>query len=272
MVHGSGHRRDGVGACWAHSPLDGARRSRGAARETGRLPGVDPELEHFLYDVDGVIATITFNRPDRRNGLDPTVVAEFERLVHRVRDDRSLLALIVTGTGNSFCAGADLSLARKAKTEEDRRRVVAEMSRVPRYIGRIFDVLANLDVMTIAAINGYAVGGGWAFALAFDYCLAVPDAQFWVPEVDIGQPFRGLAALRLSHQLGPWLAKEAMILCRRFSAAELERYGVINRVVNPEDLMAEARSMAELYASKPKRAAVVTKRSINAAIYGERLF
>lgn len=228
--------------------------------------------EHFQYDVDGVIATITFNRPERRNGLDPSVVGELEQLVHQVRDDRSLAALIVTGTGNAFCAGADLSLARKAKTDEERRRVNAEMARVPRFIGRIFDVLANLDLMTIGAINGYAVGGGWAFALALDYCLAVPEAEFWVPEVDIGVPFRGLPAIRLAHQLGPWLAKEAMVLCRRFSAAELERLGVVNRVVPASSLMAEARAMAEQFASKPKRAAVLTKRGINAVMYGERHF
>lgn len=228
--------------------------------------------EHFLYESDGRIATITFNRPDRRNGLDPSVVGEFEQLVHDVRDDRRLQALIVTGTGNAFCAGADLSLARKATNDEERRRINAEMARVPRFIGRIFDSLANLDLMTIAAINGYAVGGGWAFALAFDYCLAVPEAQFWVPEVEIGVPFRGLPAIRLAHQLGPWLAKEAMILCRRFSAEELARHGVINRVVPGDELMTEARAMAEAFAAMPKRAAVLTKRGINAVMYGERHF
>ena len=143
---------------------------------------------------------------------------------------------------------------------------------MPRMIGRIFDTLANLEVMTVAAINGFAVGGGWSFALAFDYCLAVPEAQFWVPEVDIGVPFQGLPALTLATRLGPWLAKEAMILCRRFDAAELERLGVINRVVPADRLAAEARAVADAFAAKPVRAAVVTKRGLNSFIYGERHF
>lgn len=228
--------------------------------------------EHFRYETDGPITTITFDRPERRNGLDLGVVLEFEQLIHRVRDDRDVRALIVTGTGNSFCAGADLTLVRDAPNEDERRRLAAEMRRVPRMIGRIFDTLANLEVMTVAAINGYAVGGGWSFALAFDYCLAVPEAQFWVPEVDIGVPFVGLSALTLARGLGPWLAKEAMIMCRRFDAAELERFGVINRVVPADQLMAEARAVADAFAAKPARAAVVTKRALNSFVYGERHF
>jgi len=230
------------------------------------------EPRFFRYQTDGPITTITFDRPERRNGLDPGVVLELEQLVHRVRDDRDVRALIVTGTGNSFCAGADLSLVRRAADAEERRRIQGEMDRVPRLIGRVFDVLANLDVMTVAAVNGYAVGGGWSFALAFDHCLAVPEAEFWVPEVEIGVPFRGLPALTLTTRLGPVLAKEAMILCRRFSASELAALGVINRVVPAERLMAEAREVAAAFASKPAKAAVGTKRDINGAMYGPRLF
>ena len=226
----------------------------------------------FRYEVDGPLTTITFNRPERRNGLDPAVVLELEQLVLRVRDDRDVRALVVTGTGNSFCAGADLSLVRRAADADERRRIQAEMDRVPRLIGRVFDVLANLDVMTVAAVNGYAVGGGWSFALAFDYCLAVPEAEFWVPEVDIGVPFRGLPALTLTSRLGPVLAKEAMILCRHFTAAELAALGVINRVVPADELAAAAREVAAAFAAKPAKAAVGTKRDVNAVVYGTRHF
>jgi 2-(1,2-epoxy-1,2-dihydrophenyl)acetyl-CoA isomerase len=230
------------------------------------------EPRFFRYEADGPITTITFDRPERRNGLDPSVMLELEQLILRVRDDRQVRALIVTGSGNSFCAGADLSLVRKAADAEERRRIQAEMNRVPRIIGRVFDVLANLDVMTVAAINGYAVGGGWSLALAHDHCLAVPEAEFWVPEVDIGVPFRGLPSLTLTARLGPVLAKEAMILCRRFTAAELASLGVINRVVPAAELLAAAREVAEAFAAKPTKAAVGTKRDINAVVYGTRHF
>ena len=85
----------------------------------------------------------------------------------------------------------------------------------------------------MVAVNGHAIGGGWSLALAGDYCLAVPSAEFWVPEVDLGVPFRGLSSFALTHRMGPWLAKEAVILCRRFGAEELRQLGVINRVVGP---------------------------------------
>ena len=133
-------------------------------------------------------------------------------------------------------------------------------------------MLANLDVMTVAAVNGFAIGGGWTIALAFDHVIAVEGAEFWVPEVDIGVPFRGLATITLTERLGPVLAKEAMILCRHFTAEELVDLRVINRVVPADELQAAARDAAELYASKPTKAAIGTKRDINAVLYGQRQF
>ncbi len=125
-------------------------------------------------------------------------------------------------------------------------------------IGRIFDQLAHLETMTVVAVNRHAVGGGWSLALAADYCLAVPAAQFWVPEVDLGVPFRGLSSFAPTHRLGPWLAKEAVILCRRFSAEVLCSLGVINRVVGPDQLLDEARTIAARFAAQPAKSAVDT--------------
>jgi hypothetical protein len=123
--------------------------------------------ENFLFEKDGPVTTITFNRPERRNCMNREVMAEFERLVHRVRDDRETRVLIVTGTGAAFSAGADLSGAEGVKDPEERRRIFAERNGgLARMIGRSFDQISRLDCMTIGAINGYAVGGGWALATA----------------------------------------------------------------------------------------------------------
>ena len=140
----------------------------------------------------------------------------------------------------------------------------------PRVVGRVFDTLAHLDIMTIGAINGDAVGAGWSFALAVDYAVAVPSARFWVPEVDFGVAFRGLSSFALTTRMGPWLAKEAAILCRKFSAQELCDLRVINQVVEPSQLMDVARAKAEEYASKAPKAAAGTKRDINLMVYGPR--
>ena len=232
----------------------------------------DKQLEHFAYEEGGHIATITFNRPERRNGLDPEVMFELESLIQRVRDNTNIRVYIITGTGNAFCAGADLAFARRPETNEGQAEAAAAMGRVPRIIGRVFDMVVGMDAISVCAINGYAVGGGWSLALAFDHVISVPDAQFWVPEVDIGVAFRGLANITLTERLGPNLAKEACILCRKFSAAELRDLRVINQIVAPDELMPRARAIAEEYASKSPKAAVPTKRDINGVIYGQRHF
>lgn len=220
----------------------------------------------FLVDRDGPITTITLNRPERRNGLNAEVLAELESLLRDVRDSRDTRALILTGAGTVFCAGAE-----PASVAERGARGGSSSGRGgPRVIGRVFELFAHLDLMTVVAVNGHAVGGGWSLALAGDYCLSVPTAEYWVPEVDLGVPFRGLPSFALTHRLGPWLAKEAAILCRRFTAEELHRQGAINAVVEPDQLMVEARRIAERYAAQPAKAANNTKRDINAVVYGPR--
>lgn len=226
---------------------------------------------NFLCDEDGPITTITFNRPERRNCLDQDVILEFERLLQGVRDDRDCRVLIVTGTGAAFCAGADTA-AFKPGRDADRRKAADFGKRWPRLIGRAFDVLANLDQVTIGAINGYAVGGGWSFALAFDFAIAVAGAEFWVPEVELGVPFRGAPANVLAARLGPWRAKEAILMCRHYKAEDLLAMGVLNRVVEPADLMRQARELATTMSSMPAEAIGPSKRGINAVFFGQRPF
>src|SRR5277367_3213504 len=145
----------------------------GAARRSKASRGEPRQMtKYFLVENDGPITTITFNRPERRNCLDEAVILDFEGQVQAVRDDRECRVLIVTGKGTAFCAGADRAMfeapAGAAIDAAERRRRMGEFGkRWPRLIGRAFDVLAHLDQITIGAINGYAVGGGWSFALAF---------------------------------------------------------------------------------------------------------
>jgi enoyl-CoA hydratase len=228
---------------------------------------------NFIFEKQGPITTITFNRPERRNCLNEEVIFDFENLLHTVRDDRETRALIVTGTGTAFCSGADLSTLKSAGDSEQRRVFSKQAGRrMPRLIGRVFDVLANLDIVTIGAINGYAVGGGWSWALAFDFCLAVEAAEFWVPEVDMQVPYRGAPAKVLAARIGPWRAKEAILMCRHYKANELLALGVINRIVEPNELMPAAQELARTMAAKQAEAIANSKRDINAVFFGQRLF
>ena len=221
------------------------------------------ELQYFLWDLDGPVATITFNRPEKRNCLDPEVMLEFESLVHRAREEPEVKILVATGRGPAFCAGADMTKVGDGRTD---------MNRVPRIIGRVFDAMVHMDVISIAAVNGHAVGGGWSIATGFDHIIAAEGAQFWLPEVEIGMPFRGLANINLTQRLGPVLAKEAMILCRRFTAEELVQYRVINQVCPSDQLEVETTRVADAYLAMPWRAALNTRRDINAAIYGPQYY
>jgi enoyl-CoA hydratase len=229
--------------------------------------------KNFLFHKNGAITTITFNRPERRNCLDGEVLSELEELVRGVRDDRDTRVLIVTGTGNSFSAGANLSAGRGARNPNEQAGSAKEIPGTsPRLIGRAVEAIAHLECVTIAAINGYAIGGGWSLALAFDFCIAVEGAEFWVPEVDMGVPYRGAPAQLLAARMGPWRAREAILECRHYKAAELFAMGLINRVVTPDDLMPTARAIAESMLKKSAKAIAQSKRDINAFFFGDRLF
>lgn len=229
-----------------------------------KLDALSPET--FLIERDESIVTVTFNRPERRNGLNPQVLGELEAIIHAIRDDRSVRVVILTGAGTVFCAGAEPAAVTQRVSGGD----LSGGAGGPRVIGRVFDQLAHLEAISVIAVNGHAVGGGWALALAGDYVLAVPDAQFWVPEVEMGVPYRGLSSFALTHSMGPWLAKEATILCRRFGADELRQLGVINRTVEPDELLTEARSVADRFAALSPKAVAGTKRDVNAVLYGAR--
>jgi enoyl-CoA hydratase/carnithine racemase len=165
--------------------------------------------QNFLVDRDDKIALVTLNRPEKRNPINEEMLSEFEQIVMSLRDDASSRAVILTGTGNSVCAGADLSMVKGVTDPAERQRLfaLARNHRV-RLIGRTFPLFENLEQVSIAAINGYAIGGGWGLALACDFRLAVPGAQFWLPEVDLGVPLGVGTTSRLVSMVGIARAKE----------------------------------------------------------------
>lgn len=226
---------------------------------------------NFLFETAGPISTITFNRPERRNCMTRDVMLEFEQLILRVRDDRTTRVMIVTGSGPAFSAGADVSAGKGVTDPVERARIFAASNRgLPRMIGRVFDTILRLDCMTIGAVNGYAVGGGWALAAAFDFVIASENAQFWVPEVELGVPFAGTPAEVMAKRLGPWLAKEAMIMCRHYSAGELYDLGLVNRVVSASELMTVTQELAHKLLKLPEKAATATKHVIDGVFAGPR--
>jgi len=221
--------------------------------------------QNFLVDRDDKIVVVTLNRPEKRNPINEEMLSEFEQIVMSLRDDASSRAVILMGTGNSFCAGADLSMVKGVTDPAERQRLFAlARNRRARLIGRTFPLFKNLEQVSIAAINGYAIGGGWGLALSCDFRLAVPGAQFWLPEVALGVPLGIGTTSRLVSMVGIARAKEIIITGDRYTAEDLHSWGMINRLVAPETLIMAALDLAKRLIAKNPRAVAGSKLSVNA--------
>ncbi|MGH7935088.1 MAG: enoyl-CoA hydratase/isomerase family protein [Candidatus Binataceae bacterium] len=219
---------------------------------------------YFKLEKDGGVALLTYDRPEKRNPINGESLDEMEANLLQVRDDAEVGALLFTGSGAAFCAGADLSRLKGVTDSAERQRLFAQNPPRRRHtLRRCFELLQNLEIPTVAAVNGFAVGGGWFFALCCDLRIAVEGAEFWMPEVDLGSPGpRGPEQL-LAHHVGPSRAKEIILTCRHFKADELYQWGLLNRVVKKDELMPAALDLARSLAVKKRAAVVQAKAQIN---------
>jgi len=212
---------------------------------------------------EGAIATVTLNRPDRRNSLSDPMLLDLAAAIVELRDDQTTRVVILTGAPPVFSAGADAPHA-KAKTEEERRQLFqSRKSQFRRYFERANTLVENLEQATIAMINGHAVGGGWGLTLACDFRFAAAEAQLWIPEVDLGVPLGVASTTRFVRLVGPARAKEIIMSCRRYSAAEAQAMGLVHQVVPGEGLARAVTDYASMLARKPSRPLAEMKARIN---------
>lgn len=212
----------------------------------------------------GPIATVTLDRPDRRNALSDPLLAELGAAFAELRDDATTRVVVVTGAPPVFSAGADAPF-RAGMTAEERQAAFANrQSQFRRRFERAAGLLEGLEQVSIAAVNGHAIGGGWGLTLACDFRIAAEAAQFWLPEVDLGTPLGVASTARLVRLVGPARTKEMLLTCRRYAAAEALALGLVHRVVPAEQLAAATRELAELLAAKPFRALAECKARVNA--------
>jgi enoyl-CoA hydratase/carnithine racemase len=213
---------------------------------------------------DGAIATVTLNRPDRRNSLSDAMLTDLGAAFAELRDDTTTRVLIVTGAPPVFSAGADAGLKSSMSAEERRQAFGQRKSQFRRLFERANTLLENLEQATIAMINGHAVGGGWGLTLACDFRWAAEEAQLWIPEVDLGVPLGVASTTRFVRLVGPARAKEIIMECRRYSATEAQAWGLVHRVVPGAALAKEVRGYADALAAKPFKALAEVKARINA--------
>jgi methylglutaconyl-CoA hydratase len=203
--------------------------------------------------VTGEIATITLNRPEKRNAISPEMIVEILAAFDEVEFSPARV-LIITGAGKAFCSGMDLealkALAKQSPTEqrEDADRLT-----------KLFRRIWNFPKPTIAAVNGHAIAGGCGLATLCDFTLAVPEAKFGYPEVRIGF-LPAVVSIFLIRQIGEKQARNLLLTGKTIDAAEAHRMGLISEIVAAEELIKSAQELAAtLIASSPTSLRITKK-------------
>jgi enoyl-CoA hydratase len=194
--------------------------------------------ESLLFERDGPVATVTFNRPQVRNALNAETLAALRRRMLDLKVDEQVRVVILTGAGEkAFVAGADINeLAAQTPTSARAFALAGQ---------HVFDVVEQLGKPVIAAINGYALGGGCELAMACTIRLAADTATIGQPEINLGIIPGYAGSQRLARLVGKGKAMELLLTGAPVSAAEAQRIGLVNRVVGAAELMNEARTLAD---------------------------
>jgi len=199
----------------------------------------------LILDIAGQIATITLNRPDKRNAMSAAMMAELQTALDEIEKSHVRVG-IFTGAGKAFCAGMDLemlaSIAQQspAENQEDSRRMA-----------KMFRRIWSFSRPLIAAVNGAALAGGCGIATLCDFTLAVAEAKFGYTEVKIGF-LPAIVSVFLTRQIGEKKARDLLLTGRTLEAAEAKEFGLVNEIVAAENLLTRSKELAEvLIAASP---------------------
>ena len=215
--------------------------------------------ENIIFTKEGHIAILKINRPKSLNALNLETVAEVAACLEEIGKDREVRCLIVTGEGDrAFVAGADISAMVSMGTVEGRSFSQAGQA--------VLQTLEDLPIPVVAAVNGFALGGGTELALACDLIIASDKARFGQPEINLGVIPGFGGTQRLARRIGLPRARELIYSGEMIDAETALRYGLVNRVVPAAELRTQARQMAEKLAAKPPIAIQQAKAAINAGI------
>ena len=211
---------------------------------------------------DSGLATITLNRPEKRNAISFALVEELQNAFDAI-EQSSAKIVVLTGAGKAFCAGVDLEELRTlvGKTHDENVRDSARMA-------HIFRRLYDFPLPTIAAVNGAAIAGGTGLATMCDLTLAVSEAKFGYTEARIGF-VPAIVSSILVWQVGHKIARDLLLTGRLFDAAEARRYGLVNEIVQPSELMRRTHELAAQIRENSPCSVRATKRLINGFIAGQ---
>ena len=213
-------------------------------------------MNTVLFHIDGHIATITINKPQVLNALSTEVLTDLNQALDEVEKAGNIYAVVITGAGEkSFVAGADISeMKDKNKTQ------AAEYGA---FGNKVFLRIENFPCPVIAAVNGFALGGGCELAMACDIRIASETARFAQPETGLGITPGFGGTQRLARLVGAGRAKELIYTCRTIKAEEALAIGLVNKVTKPESLMQETLAMAQTICQKAPFAIKQAKAAVN---------
>ncbi|HSC29967.1 MAG TPA: enoyl-CoA hydratase-related protein [Vicinamibacterales bacterium] len=218
-------------------------------------------LENLILERDGRVAVVTVNRPTVLNALNFQTMDELRRTILALRHDEAIRAVILTGAGEkSFIAGADINELAEQTPAGGRDHALRGQ--------HVLDLIENMGKPVIAAINGYALGGGCELAMACTLRIAADTAKLGQPEINLGIIPGYAGTQRLSRLIGAGRALEVLLTGDAISAQEAHRLGLVNRVVPAASLMEEARRLAGTLASK---APMAVRYIIDAVNRGSRM-
>ena len=213
--------------------------------------------QHLLVGHDGDVVVLKMARAAAKNALNKTLIAEQRDVLAKVSVDASARALLLTGEGDVFCAGADLKERREHPGKD------AEL-RAP--LLKFWHELAQFAKPLVIAVNGHAAGGGFELSLLGDAVVASEAAQFWLPEVQWGGIPGGWGTQLLPRLVGPVRARWIILNGHRISAREMLNMGLVTHVVAADDVLDTARAVAKELATRPPTAVAMTKEAIRQAL------
>ena len=211
---------------------------------------------------DSGVATITLNRPDKRNAISFELIDDVLRALQEVETSDAIV-LILTGAGKAFSSGMDLENLKTLIGRSPEQNLEDSQTMV-----RMFRTLYEFHKVTIAAVNGAAIAGGTGLALLCDFTLAVPEAKFGYTEVRIGF-VPAIVSTFLLRQVGEKHARDLLLTGRIFGAEEALRIGLINEIVAPDNLMTRSRELAALLMENSPASLRATKKLLNEHARGE---
>ncbi|MBI2703893.1 MAG: enoyl-CoA hydratase/isomerase family protein [Actinobacteria bacterium] len=247
----------------------GSRRDRGPVRAGGRRRGEGPVTRYVSVDglrveASGSVLRLQLDRPDKRNAVDDEMMRGLIDNIEAASTDDSVRAIVLRGSGEHFCGGADI-VARNAASGEQRPRVGSIQRRVPTLAHRLVPLVCSVQTPIVCRVQGWAAGIGFQLAVAADFTIAASDATFWEPFSQRGFTPDSGATWLLPRRVGAVRARELLLLGRRLTGREAADWGLVHRAVDAGKLDGECESIVAQLAGGPTVALGLTKWLLHAA-------